>query len=427
MRTRWLFVLALMPCALACPSCDALDVGTLQDDPNPPRLVKILIQDELPRGGRNIATDLLEKSAHVACSDLRPCADGNQANQPCVIPDGQTMGVCPDPLDPAETPPALGTPLLAGGNQIRLVFDKALDPSIEKVLMDAGTQYVYLFDGAAAELDGPDGKPVPSAIYYDASGSPNLTSDIFVSPFGPAIVIKPDAPLGPGLTYTIKIDPSRIHDRRGQKATEDLAGPIHTTYAFTTEAMYPLIFSPDDTAVTPDGGGDAYDSITPNDVVTITLNTAADPATLKPTVTDGNGKAVEALAFVDEGADPMDCFEDDTRIDVVYAPGGVIHDWPPGTYTITLAATSAQNPSQSLKGDAFGKTSPPSYSFTVEGKNSLPADDPQAIDNFVLPGGCVTPGDGDMAMPGGDDMAMPGGDGGAPADMGVVIDLGQQG
>src|SRR5437868_4527985 len=81
MRTRLFYPLGLASLAAAMlPTlgCDDVDVGHLQDDTDPPKLVRLMIQDELPRGGRNIATDLLDQKPAIACSDTEPCPVGNQ-------------------------------------------------------------------------------------------------------------------------------------------------------------------------------------------------------------------------------------------------------------------------------------------------------------------------------------------------------------
>src|SRR4051812_10299822 len=105
MRTRSLYAIFFVPLGAWLPSCDSVTSGQLSDDPGPPVLQKILIQDERPRGGRNLATDLLDQRPTITCSDVEPCPANNQyeafsvTGPPCVIPDGQTMGTCPDPLN----------------------------------------------------------------------------------------------------------------------------------------------------------------------------------------------------------------------------------------------------------------------------------------------------------------------------------------
>src|SRR5437868_15210475 len=89
----------------ALPACDSPFTGQLAEDPGPPVLMKLLIQDELPSGGRNAATDLLDKTPTITCAEDMPCPVGDKFSHPlCDV----GKGVCPDPLNPAQTPPAIG-------------------------------------------------------------------------------------------------------------------------------------------------------------------------------------------------------------------------------------------------------------------------------------------------------------------------------
>ena len=421
MRTRSLYAIGLAAFAAPLlPSCDSITTGQLSDDPGPLKLARIMIQDERPRGGRNLATDLLDKLPDIKCSDTKPCPAGNQSNPPCAIPMGMTEGVCPDPLKAAQTPPALGTPIAYGGNAIRLVFNKAIDGSqVEDVMpkMTDPNAFTYAIKMGILELDGPDGKPVSSVYYYDPQGSASVTSDIFVEPFGPALVIKPKAPLAPSAMYTIKIlDPSKIKDHAGHALTADVNGmPIAAgaSYAFTTEALYPITFSADA----------SKDVIAPNDVLTLATNANVDPETITTknvTVTMG-GMPVMVEAFADPGGDPKKCAmnENDEQIDIVRVTApGMPTDWAPGDYLLTVAVSSADNAKAGLMTDAFGTTPYAMIKFTVKGMKGDPKTDSNAVDNFLLPEQCVVPMP-DGGMGGGGDMSMGASDGGLPDGLGI--------
>src|SRR6202012_6035221 len=107
-----------------------------------------------------------------------------------------------------------------GGIQVRLVFDKILDASIETVTMDPtkapGKTDTYKLEDGLVELDDESGMPVPSFNYYDNGGSPQYSADLELVPIGPAIVIKPTQILDPHMTYTVKIgNPGDIKDKEG--------------------------------------------------------------------------------------------------------------------------------------------------------------------------------------------------------------------
>src|SRR5438445_735093 len=101
-------------------------------------------------------------------------------------------------------------------------------------------QTIGLFTLAAAALFpfGGCDNVVAKKKFWDPSGNSTFTSDIFVTPYGPALVMQ--VTMKPSTTYTIKIDPSKIKDKKGQTLAEDVNGAVKTTYSFTTEPAYPL-------------------------------------------------------------------------------------------------------------------------------------------------------------------------------------------
>src|SRR4051812_2104872 len=146
-------------------------------------------QDASPNGVRGAAMDLLDTPGSPYTTALK-C----DANNPCqasfllggVSPDFTctAAGTCNDPLAAGLaplTPPATHRTGEAGGTQLRVVFNKVLstETPAEQVL----------------ELDDAAGARVAGDTYYDLSGSPTVSADPVRSPFGPALVFKPSAPL----------------------------------------------------------------------------------------------------------------------------------------------------------------------------------------------------------------------------------------
>ena len=121
--------------ALGSSNCDDTSSGRLAEDPAPPRLMRVLVQDETAEGGRYLASDLLSFAVpHVTCDEQNPCIIGE-----CETAMGAAQGTCTNPLDPLGGRVEIGTPIEAGGISIRLVFSKALDPAIQTVKTDPKT------------------------------------------------------------------------------------------------------------------------------------------------------------------------------------------------------------------------------------------------------------------------------------------------
>jgi hypothetical protein len=367
----------LAGCALlVAGGCDSVDVGRLPDDPGPPRLVRILVQDEDFSGaGRGLITDLLNTAPDLACDEVNVCPAALRVS--CSIADGETAGLCVDPTKPFNTPASVGLPVELGGTQLRLVFSKLL--ALELPAAVEGP------DGASiARLSTADGD-VPVVRYFDPAGSPTETTDpVYLEPYGPALVLKPEAPLTAATTYTLTIDPAKLVDRAGQALASDPAGPIRTTYTFTTEALYPVAASPDVLTST-------SAAIAPNTVIQLELNAAAVEAGAAVEVRDASGAPVATLVWLDR-ADAEDCegslsprLLDVVRLSVTGAP----EPWAPGAYTINYGGVrAAGSPEGRLSSDAFG-TAAFTTGFVVEGEPTDPAEDPSAVENFVLPGQCA--------------------------------------
>lgn len=115
----------LAAAAILTSSCDDISSGQLSEDPKPPVLMHVLVQDGTFAGGRRMATDLLESAAGPACSINQPCLTGEAYQSlPCHFPDPAVdVGFCPRPLRPKETPAPSSTGRLAG-TWIRIVFSK---------------------------------------------------------------------------------------------------------------------------------------------------------------------------------------------------------------------------------------------------------------------------------------------------------------
>ncbi len=280
---------------LAVTSCSDIDAGHLTDDPGPPKLLRILVGDETPGLATGFITDLLDvrdpmTNPTPSCDLSNPCPAQINGVPPtpfgkigstaadCQIPAGKNpdcsdamtgaagaplCGSCIDPL--AAQPPEVGTPPgcaptgeggpacaadpnripgTNGGLRIGIVFNKILDPSIEQVAIDKQTNaYTYtIADGVIGLLD-EQGTVVPTVNYYDPGGAPDNSSDPLGNsgiPLGPALVMKPLAPLDANARYTIQLDLSRVKDKAGQTPVNAAGKPLVAapgtpyTFDFTT-------------------------------------------------------------------------------------------------------------------------------------------------------------------------------------------------
>jgi hypothetical protein len=409
MRTQFVYVglLSLVAGGLVgTAGCDNVTAGQSSDPKGPPMLAKILVQDarflgEFPN--RLAVTDLIDNAMPQACSEVQPCVQ--QFTVGFTSPDVScTNGFCNDPLKTpaAGVPLAIGAPLVfaapdmrdaGSGMQIRIIFNKILDNSIEEVKMDPtqapGKTNTYDLKAGIAELDDPTGE-VPSTKYYDNTGTPQFPADLEYEPMGPAIVLKPQVPLAPATKYTIKLNTAMIKDRQGNAPADQNGSPLPATYTldFTTEPLTPATevqgsgdFSPNfpdfsDPMMPP--------TIAPNNVLQFGFWAPVNGDTATVTVKDSTGATVAtAIGYSDRGADPTMCTTADPSnylFDIVNTDGaGAPAAWPLGDYTVTFTVTAAGSAS------TYSPKAP--LAFTVDGM----ADpmDPNGFESHVTPAQCT--------------------------------------
>lgn len=407
MRTQFLYVgLLSMTLAggLVSAGCDSNHTGQPSDPSGPVKLVRAIIEDDDSAsqgagGERGIATDLLDKpgtplSTAVSCDvNLKPCL--TQYNFNFSPPDFSCSsdtgtGTCADPLAPTgtvqiEEPDGLGG---SGGVQIRLVFNKLIQASkIETITPIAGANpgmnETYALNAGVVDLMGPDGV-VSTTQYWDPSGSPVNTSDVIVNPFGPAIVIKPNAPLLTSTNYTIVVHTGTITDRKGNPMGDQNGNVLTGDYSlpFTTEALTELASSPAPDATT------MVTTLATDGVLSFTFQAdLADPTaagnftyTLTPAPPAGD----IVFAYLDQTQDPT------TMMCTPTVPGGTLHitlataagvpvAWPAGDYTLAFTV-------KSLGGDVFDATATP-LAFTVDPTVATGGADSTAT--FLTPSQCA--------------------------------------
>lgn len=391
MRTQFLYVGLLSMVAgglVGTAGCSDITAGQSSDPSGPPMLVHLVIQDAIfsgsPSAQRTHVTDLLDNSTPLTCSDTQPCVtqfiEGFHVpdfscscatmptSDPAVFLCGAGVtGTCNDPLKT----PATGIPIftnLSGvdpgdagsGMQIRAVFSKLLNNSIEAVTIDptqapGATDTYTLKDGILTLLDGKM-MPVPAVTIYDNTGTPgigtNFPSDLLQVPLGPAPVLKPMAPLDPKTTYTFQMQTGMLKDRTGNAVADAAGQPLPATYTmqFTTEDItrrsgtsFPKAFPTPDAMTMPA-------SIAPNNIFRFSFWSVMDVATAKVVKFTGptGTSAANLEFFTSQGAGsgaPMDnpaakckvgAMSKPTasvRIAFVSAPG-VPAEWPAGTYTL---------------------------------------------------------------------------------------------
>jgi hypothetical protein len=400
--------------------CDDNTSGQPKDSSAPPQLVHALVQDAryfLAFPNRGSSLDILDNNNTRNCTIEQPapqqldtCINEFLVDQ--VAPDVHCLssGACNDPLKIPSTgvPVPLGLPLIGGtpdsrdpggGVQIRLVFDKVLDNSIETVTMDPtkppGATNKYSIMPGLVELDDQSGKAVDSVIYLDQGGSPQFSADLELVPLGPAIVIKPKSSLDAASTYTIKIlNGSAIKDREGNTAVGLGGTQLPMALTFKTEDLTPANAGafPSDAA-----GGNGFDfpdftatdvSITPNEVLQISFFEAfaGDSATV--TVKSGCAGA-KPIAYSERGNDSTMCTKADPGgypvLDVVNSDTGDVTtgqpvDWPMGTCTLTITVPDSNGRS----------TFSADYTFTVAGSDETdPMVDPNIASQHVTPAQCA--------------------------------------
>jgi len=354
---RWkLLALTFAVAAVGCGS------ETPSDPPGPVMLVRIMVQDATPFGARGVAMDLLDTagsplSTAVACDPAHQCTSTYLLQQ--AAPDTScNNGVCNDPIAAGLAPlvpPATGRQGEAGGTQLRLVFSKLLPSTIAP--MDV------------VEVDDAAGNRVPGVVTWDPSGSPTVSSDLILIPYGPALVFKPNAPFEASATYTIKVNAQLVTDREGNPMADQNGAVVAGTFtkSFTTESLAML----PETTLT-DVTKSAAVTITPDEILQLGFNAPAATSTACTAMMGTTPVAVKAYA--DAGASSANCAAANaTFLDIVAVDGsGAPADWAAGSYTLSCTVDA-------LGG---GGSTTVSGSFTVAG--SATAGDPQSRTQHVV-------------------------------------------
>ncbi|MFO0723989.1 MAG: Ig-like domain-containing protein [Myxococcota bacterium] len=404
----------ILPVLILHAGCDSVEIGRPDEITTPPKLLRIMVQDETRTGGRFIVTDIMSTSPDISCSDTEPCPAELSAFQvpvDCTYPSPTaTQGTCFDPLKPANTPPAVGIGIRHGGNQIRLVFNKILDPALNKDPVDAmmeplaaGKESPALVDATVVVLKDASGAEVDALKYYDPSGNPDRTIDRIRIPFGPAIVIKPNDQLAAGGKYTVTLDPTKIKDKKGQAATEDAFGPIKTSYEFTMEALY---------NEDPDTGLAAAlpAQVDVGNAFQLAMNAAADTVAVvtssaakkcecpnasehcslgaggAPACDTGSPALTPVMVeiFNDQGSDPAACGGDPTVLNIarVSAPG-TPEAWEAGDYVYDFSALVKSTAGTPLSSDPFGAAFAGTFTATTSDVGVSP-------DGLLFPEACMS-------------------------------------
>jgi hypothetical protein len=264
-------------------------------------------------------------------------------------------GTCTDPLAAGLaplTPPESHRVGEAGGTQLRLVFSKLLSATIQP------TEVLQVADSSFT--------PVPGLVEWDPSGAANISSDVILIPYGPALVFKPNAPFQAGMQYTIKLDTTKIADRDGHPVADQSGTVVTSPYVktFTTES---LMLLPQTTLTNVTKA--AAVTVTPDEILQLGFNAPAAASTAC-TATMG-GAPVAVKAFADGGASCAAV--DSTLVNVVAVDaGGAPTDWAAGSYTVSCTVDAAGG----------GGSTTVSGSFTVAG--TATAGDPQSRTQHVV-------------------------------------------
>lgn len=342
--------------------CDDVTTGQTPEKKGPPALIRVLVQDAWARArypNRSSVVDLIDNAAPVACSPTNPCSTEFSINYgpPGVECSSSTGdGVCSNPFQV----PASGVPLAlpwagappmrdaGSGKQIRIVFDKKLDPApIEMVKIDPngkpGSNATYTMTPGILELVDDKGMEVKSTTYYDIAGSPFYTSDLEIEPLGPALVIKPTV-LAPASTYTIKLTTAKLKDSQGNSPVDKAGAAL--------PAVYSVTFKTEGLTSSAAAGTDFPDFSDPAKPPTILPNQVLQFGFWAPVKGDAvtdlkvTGPANKAIAYSDRGADATMCTKAATTgpmVDVANSDGmGLPADWAPGDYTISFTVEAAE-------------------------------------------------------------------------------------
>jgi hypothetical protein len=331
--------------SLAVPlaSCDSVDVGDNRTE-GTFGIARVMVQD----GTRYVATDLLNTKELRSCSLTDPCPAEMQVT--CTETEAGKTGVCPDPLSLRVTPPPLAEVTDPSTFMVRVVFNRILeldDIEIDDPMSMSTPKARILKDASVVQLIGPDGMEVAARKWYDSQGDHIQTSNPIDFPYGPALVIVPDAVLAPNAAYTIRVKTELVKSTEGESLPADQG-----TYTFTAEPLYPLAVAPE---------GDVF----PGDAVTYTLNgtLTATNAVTSALLTRG-GTAVRARVCTNS-EEPW--IFHIIPVDDMGAPS----TWAAGDYTADLSLLkSADNPTTGVRSSALAADG--SVTFTVTATTADP-------------------------------------------------------
>jgi hypothetical protein len=322
-------VLSLVVTALSLGGCS----DTPGEDPGPPRLTHLTVQDDDTSGGRGLAVDVLSPGSPYGCDDSHPCL----ANQECGSLNGQ-------PLDPArcydphslDVAPPVGIPVTGSGAQLRVVFSKLLDPNIEMVTKDPQTgNLIYTLPAGLVTLTA-GGPALDMSAYYDPTGSVLSGVDPVQAPWGPALVLKPRLPLSVATQYRVTVDGSQLRDHKGQSLVDASGKPVgaQASYTFTTEGLFVMqpwncpshmCVGAVGTINYPDTSSPAAtQTVSTGDAFQFLFNADIDEASAAALqLTDSAGHAVKTEIYIDRGPAHGSCQAHSRTLDVVpvSAPG----------------------------------------------------------------------------------------------------------
>ena len=312
-------------------------LGRTEDPPVPPRVIHAVFLDQ----NRGTNPDLLNDPPPRACAFDNPCpppvrcgnlyffGGSSGISVGFDVPDPPSGDLCHDPESIREVPPSIDAVLRVG-------FQKPLDTALadDRGNVDPGILTVRTRSGIA----------VAGSLLYDPSGSPNVTSDPNLLPYGPALVFFPDQPLAPATEYEIQLDAARIRARSGG---QPLAGP--SSFTFTTEDLVVLraIDCPavnigaclrgDGVLQFPAAGADP---IGPNQALEYQFNahiTLASRPLIEVRDAGGAPVPIAVLPHVDDIA--AECPVSSTRVVDVYPTDPVTGNparWTPGNYRLVI-------------------------------------------------------------------------------------------
>lgn len=314
-------------------------LGRVEDPPVPPQVLHVVFLDQ----NRGTNPDLLNDPAPRACSFVNPCpppvrcgtlyffGGSSGISQDIDVLDPPSGDICHDPESISEVPPSIDALL-------RVSFQKPLDATFadERGNVDPGILAVRTRGGT----------PVSGSLLYDPSGSPSVTSDPNLLPYGPALVFFPDQPFAPATEYEIQLDAARIRARSGG---QPLAGA--SSFTFTTEDLAVLrefdcpaasvgaCLRGNDTLQALQFPAAGADPIGPNQALEYQFNAHITLASLPLIEVRDAGGAPASIAVIPHVDDAAECPVSSTRVINIYPTDpltGSATPWTPGTYQLVI-------------------------------------------------------------------------------------------